>query len=454
MKCCIFPRPPHSGISDHDIVVVDMKLTAKLIKPPKRKIFLYKKAEFNEISELINEFDRSLTEEHLQASDVNSLWDNFQTTLQAAIDKYVPSKLSSTRYNSPWIDQSIRRDIRRKQRLYNKARKSGSSKDWENFKSLRRLIRKAHNQYVNNVIGESLKSDNTKPFWKFIKSTRQEVFGISSLSTGGRRVSCARDKAQALNQQFPSVFTKENLEEFPVLDHHDMPDLPKLTITVAGVQKLLEDLQPNKTTGPDQIPAKILKSCASSLAPVLQKIFQKSVNTGVLPKGWLKANVVPIYKKGERTNPENYRPVSLTSIPCKILEHIIFRHIKDHLDIHDVITHHQHGFRKGRSCETQLAGLINDLAKTLDNRSQADLVILDFSKAFDKVPHRRLLRKLEHVGINNINNSLLHWLSMFLTDRHQRVLLEGAESQESPVTSGVPQGTVLGPLIVVSHLHK
>ena len=117
-----------AGISDHDIVVVDMKLAAKLIKPPKRKVFLYKKAEFNEISELINEFDRSLTEEHLQASDVNCLWDNFQTTLQAAIDKYVPSKLSSTRYNSPWIDQSIRRDIRRKQRLFNKARKSGSSK--------------------------------------------------------------------------------------------------------------------------------------------------------------------------------------------------------------------------------------------------------------------------------------------------------------------------------------
>ena len=96
-------------------------------------------------------------------------------------------------------------------------------------------------------------------------------------------VPCARDKAQALNQQFSSVFTKDNLEEFPVLDHHDMPDLPKLTITVAGVQKLLEDLQPNKTTGLDQIPAKILKS-ASSLAPVLQKIFQKSVNTGVSTK--------------------------------------------------------------------------------------------------------------------------------------------------------------------------
>ena len=184
---------------------------------------------------------------------------------------------------------------------------------------------------------------------------------------------------------------------------------------------------------------------SESLAPVFQKIFQKSVDTGVLPKDWLNANVVPIYKKGDRTNPANYRPVSLTSIPCKLLEHIIHHHIMNHLDNHQVLTNNQYGFRRGRSCETQLAGLVDDLAKIFDRKSQVDMMILDFSKTFDTVPHQRLLCKLSNVGINN---SLLARIKIFFTNRHQRVLLEGESSSESSVTSGVPQGTRVGPLAV------
>ena len=128
-------------------------------------------------------------------------------------------------------------------------------------------------------------------------------------------------------------------------------------------------------------------------------MFQKSVSSGCLPAAWLNANITPIYKKGERSDPANYRPVSLTSIPCKLLEHIIHRHIMDHFDKFNVLADVQHGFRKGRSCETQLSALVDDIMKILDNGNQADLIILDFSKAFDTVPHQRLLNKLKHVGI-------------------------------------------------------
>ena len=138
--------------------------------------------------------------------------------------------------------------------------------------------------------------------------------------------------------------------------------------------------------------------------------------------------------------------MSLTSIACKIMEHIVCSSIHRHLEANSILTDAQHGFRKRRSCETQLITTIQDLAKTMDNRGQTDIILLDFSKAFDKVPHHRLLHKLEFYGIRG---SLHSWISSFLGKRFQQVLLEGATSASAPVQSGVPQGSVLGPLLLL-----
>ena len=168
--------------------------------------------------------------------------------------------------------------------------------------------------------------------------------------------------------------------------------MPDITIHVEGVSKLLKKLNPNKATGPDGISTRILQLTAEELAPALCIIFQKSLDTGEIPKSWLQTNISPIFKKGDRTLASNYRPVSLTSVCSKILEHIVHSNIMNHFDQYSILTDKQHGFRRKHSTESQLILTTHDLAKPLNSKSQVDMIIMDFSKAFDVVPHNRLLR--------------------------------------------------------------
>ena len=198
------------------------------------------------------------------------------------------------------------------------------------------------------------------------------------------------EKAAEFNGQFIDVFTKSEYSQVPLLDR-PAPFMENIVVTKEGVTKLLKGLHPSKASGPDELHPRVLKELATELGPIFAHLFQQSIDSGDIPKEWTLAHISPLLKKGDRSLACNYRPVSLTCVPCKLLEHIVCSNIMAHLDEHKLLPDKQHAFRKWHSCETQLATVINDWAKILDNKGQVDTFILDFEKAFD-TPHMNSLR--------------------------------------------------------------
>ena len=276
-------------------------------------------------------------------------WNLFKFGILDAINKHIP-KLLGTKQDVAWMTYDIKRMIKARKRLYKKYKNGNDQtiKKKHDKLSLKNkgLIKTKFNDYVNGIPEENIKS-KPKKFWRFIRSKRNENRGVSPLiNKNGKLVTDSKDKAEVLNEQYQRVFTQENTGTLPDLGESSIPSMTDIAFTMAGIEKLLTGLDTNKSNGPDEIPLRTLKEYASEIAPMLTFIMQQSYDTGTLPDDWKNANVVALFKKGDRSKAENYRPVTLTAVTCKMMEHVIHKQIMIHLNRNNILVKFQHGFRE------------------------------------------------------------------------------------------------------------
>jgi hypothetical protein len=390
------------------------------------------------------------------SENMEKAWESWTKTFWDCVKNNVPTKKlrSNQQQRLPWFSKSLKKLIARRDKLFTKWFKNKTTAARELFinarKEAQRAIRRAKDNWMWNL-GKG--PDGSKFFWKYINSRSKLPINNTTFNAEGKTVTEPQEVANLFNQNFKKNFSTV-AGIFPFMRRRAVPNLPQtqppslseITINAGEVHNLLQAVKQNSAMGPDKIPAIVLKKCAGALSTSLAELFSMSLKSGVLAHDWKSATVTPIHKDGDKKDINNYRPISVTSLVGKVLEKHVRNKTAEFLTQEKIIPDSQHGFTKGRSCITMLLKTIEDWTVALDTNSGTHIhaVFLDWSKAFDKVPHSRLLSKLKHYGIEG---NLLRWFENFLTGRTQRVQFGGARSDLSDVPSGVIQGSVLGPLL-------
>ena len=391
-------------------------------------------------------------------ANINEFNRDILNKLNRITQECIPNKVIKLRPSEPpWLNAEIKRSIRKRKRAYRKAKIKNTAYLWEKFRKLRNdttsLIRQCKKSHNENL---ALKLKTTellsKDWWKTMKSfiTHNVQSQIPALNYENRTATESCEKADLLNKYFAaqSMLNEQN-SNVPHVNPSNTA-MPFFTITPDEVASVLKSLPLGKASGPDEVNNKILRELADILCVPLCSLFNKSLTEGLVPSAWKEAHVCAIFKKGDPSQVSNYRPVSLLSNIDKVMERIIFKHIYNFLRDTDFLTSFQSGFVPGDSTVNQLTFMYNSFCKALDEGKEIRVVFFDISKAFDRVWHRGLLAKLKGAGIDV---KLLSWLKNYLTDRKQRVVIPGGKSDWLYIKAGVPQGSILGPLMFLVYIN-
>ena len=400
--------------------------------------------------------------ERVLEGDINRAAENFTAAVLGAASQAIPTKTIHTGpRDKPWMTGYLKLNMKKRDRLFRLAQRRQTTKDWDNWRQQRNFVTSLNRQQRNNHIqsmASQLLSQKHDPF-KYHR-TLQTLIGrkkgliIPPLDgPNGETITDEQQKADLLNDTFAS---QTQLPETPNLPDPSntvpVPALSHITANENEVLKLLNSLDLHKATGPDKLPAKILKMSALLIYQPLTKLFNKSLRTATFPDIWKIANITPIYKnKGSASNPTNYRPISLLSCLSKILERIVFNNIYEHLTTNGLLSDKQSGYRPHHSTQLQLAHLTHNLYKSLDQGQNFTAVYLDITKYFDKIWHAGLLYKCQTDF--KITDKVHDWLKSYLTDRQHRVRIGNAFSNLQTTNAGCPQGSILGPLLAILYLN-
>lgn len=404
-------------------------------RPPKFNFF---RANYDEMNQRVSEIDWA---SELDGLNVDDSVERFYNLLSSLCDS-VPKVRTAVKKYPCWYTRDLVKVLKAKVRARVKFMRTKNSADYAVFSNLRKEFkarqRMCEEVYISDI--EDKVSVNTKAFFSYTKSLRKTNSVPSVVHYGPDSASDPDSVCNLFAKYFASVFNHSSYGEFVVSQM--TPDLHISDVTLDEVRVLLSKLDRFKASSPDNVPSVFYKELSSTICLPLSILYNKSIREGVFPSAWKVSSVTPVYKSGKRSDVSNYRPISILAAASKVFERIVFNRVYEHVKC--FITPAQHGFVTGKSTLTNLLEFVTRVTDSMLDGGQLDVIFTDFSKAFDRVSHSLLLLKLQNFGIKS---NALRWFKSYLSGRTQRVVIGGGKSDVITTPSGVPQGSILGPLL-------